>query len=136
MHLNYFALRHFSKALGQRIDEFTFINAFSFSKEELTLSFLDKENKELFLAINLVNKSCYLQVLENYNRPKRNFLYQFEECNGGIVKNIIQVNFDRSFYIEFKTGYKLLFKLHGGFSNIILKRLKIFSKKSLLMIQH
>ena len=120
MHLNYFALRHFSSALGHRIKESTFINAFSFSKEEIIFSFLTPKNIELFLSVHLENKSCYLQLLESYHRPKRNFLFQFEESNGGIVEDIIQINFDRSFYIKLKTGFKILFKLHGGFSNIVL----------------
>ncbi len=120
MHLNYFALRHFSNALHHLLKESTFINAFSFSKEEIVFSFLTTQNKELFLAVHLVNKSAYLQLLDNYNRPKRNFLFQFEECNGGIVQEVIQTPFDRSFSIQLKTGYVILFKLHGGFSNIIL----------------
>ncbi len=120
MHLNYFALRHFSAALGQKLKGSTFINSFSFNKEEIIFSFLLEDNSEIFFTVNLVNKSAYFQVQHQYNRPKRNFLYQFEECNGGIVDEVVQVDFDRSFYIRMKTGYTLLFKMHGGFSNILL----------------
>ena len=119
MHLSFFALKQYSKALASRLHNCTFINAFSFSKEEIVFSFLTPSNKEVFLSVNIVNKSCYFQWLENYNRPKRNFLYQFQECDGGIVNDVVQVNFDRSFYIHLKTNFKILFKLHGGFSNII-----------------
>lgn len=120
MHLSFFALRHFSYALNTLLKESTFINAFSFSKEEIIFSFLSPNNLEIFLSAHLVNKSCYFQVHDQYNRPKRNFLYQFEAANGGIVESVIQSNFDRSFYIQLKTGMKLLFKMHGGFSNVLL----------------
>jgi predicted ribosome quality control (RQC) complex YloA/Tae2 family protein len=120
LHLNYFCLRQLSFSLDEILKESIFINAFSFSKEELVLTFLRGEQEEFFITVHLVNKSCYLQFTSDYNRPKRNFLYQFEAANTGIVKGVVQVGYDRSFYIELKTGYKILFKLHGSFSNIIL----------------
>lgn len=120
MHLSFFALRHFSFALNTLLKESTFINAFSFSKEEIIFSFLSPNNQEIFLSAHLVNKSGYFQVHDQYNRPKRNFLYQLESANGGIVESVIQSNFDRSFYLQLKTGMKLLFKMHGGFSNVLL----------------
>jgi predicted ribosome quality control (RQC) complex YloA/Tae2 family protein len=119
MHLSYFALRHVAAALHERLKNGTFIDAFSFSKQELVISFLTPEETEFFISIHFVNRSCYLQFNHNYNRPKRGFLYQFEGYNGGIVEEVLPVTYDRSFFIRLKTGYTLLFKLHGNFSNVI-----------------
>lgn len=120
MHLNYFLLRPLARALHATLHESTFVHAFSLSKEELVLSFLNDDREEFFITLHFVNKSCYLQFHRSYHRPKKNFLYQFESLNGAHVKSVEVIPYDRSFFIRFKTGHTLIFKLHGAFSNLIL----------------
>jgi len=118
MHLSFPVLSVLTKALERKLLGFTLVHTFSFSKNRVVFAFW-KESAEFFMQLTFENRTVYFQFFDSFNRPKRNFLYQFRELEGALVSKIQMVKYDRSFFLRFADGGTLLFKLHGPFSNLL-----------------
>lgn len=115
---NYFFLRKLSDELLPILKGSKLVECFSQNKDELILSFL-KDKKEFYVQANFEAQTNLLNFPESFSRARRNSVDIFPEHLEQVVEDVIQVTFDRSFYLLFKNGTKLLFKLHGRQSNIL-----------------
>jgi len=119
MHNNYFFLRQLSSQLKKELVGFSFGEIFSQSKNELIVS-LYKDKEERFIKAHLTPQFCCLSFPESFRRAKRNCVDLFQDIMDLEIKDIVQIENDRSFYFEMGNKWCLLFKMHGNRSNIIL----------------
>lgn len=118
MHLSFGVLSILSKALDARLKGYKLVHAFSLSKNRIVFAFW-KDDIEFFIQITFENRTAYFQFFDSFNRPKRNFLFQFRGLEGSMVSRVQITHLDRSFYFVFTDGNSLLFKMHGPFSNLL-----------------
>jgi predicted ribosome quality control (RQC) complex YloA/Tae2 family protein len=119
MHNNYYFLRQLSEALKKRLTSFELAVCFSQNKDELILGFFSGE-KEFFIKAILTPSFSALSFPEEFKRSKKNSVDLFKELTGLKVSHVVQHLNERSFHIEFEKHYKLMFKMHGRRSNILL----------------
>lgn len=92
---------------------------FSQQKDELILGFCSSFG-QLYIRASLSSELSYLTFTEEFHRARRNSVDLFQELLGAKVKGVVQQLNERSFYISFDEGSKLLFKMHGNRSNLVL----------------
>ena len=92
---------------------------FSQSKNELILS-LYNSDLEFFIKAHLSPQFCCLSFPKRFSRAKKNSVDLFSAIIDTKIHNVVQIENDRSFYFELSNNYKLLFKMHGNRSNIVL----------------
>ena len=119
MHNNYHFLKVLSKQLREELIGYKIGEVFSQSKNELIISFYQRE-KQAFLKAHLSPEFCCLSFPETFKRARRNSVDLFQEVIDRNVDEIVQIENDRSFFIEIEGDYRMLFKMHGNRSNIIL----------------
>ena len=119
MHNNYFFLRQLSDQLKKELVGFRFGALFSQSKNELIIA-LYKGEAERFIRAHLAPQFCCLSFPSTFGRAKRNSVDLFQSINDLEIADVVQVENDRSFYFELENAKKLLFKMHGNRSNVIL----------------
>ncbi len=118
MHNTYYFLNALTKDLNPKIKGFILADCFSQNKNELILHFT-KENKDIYLLANLNREFNVFSINLNFKKAKSNYTSFFKQSIGQRCTGIVQVPFDRSFYLSFKDSSKLLFKLHGHKANVL-----------------
>jgi predicted ribosome quality control (RQC) complex YloA/Tae2 family protein len=119
MHNNYYFLRHLTRQLRSHIVGFQIGEIYSQQKNELTIV-LQNGVDEVIVRAHLDSEFSCLYFLEQASRARRNSVDLFK-CIGELeVLDVVQVENDRSFYFQLQDEYKLLFKMHGNRSNIVL----------------
>lgn len=119
MHNNYYFLRQISNQLKSEIVGFSIGEVYSQAKNELIIS-LYKGKNEKFIKGHLSPQFCCLSFPENHSRARRNSVNLFPEIINKEITDIVQIDNDRSFYLQFPGHRQLLFKMHGNRSNVIL----------------
>lgn len=119
MHNNYFFLRLISNQLNGDLTGFRVFEIFSQAKDELIIS-LGKGDREKFIKAHLSPHFCCLSFPETFNRAKKNSINLFTDITNHEIKNVVQIENDRSFFLQLENNYQLLFKMHGNRANIIL----------------
>ncbi len=119
MHNNYYFLTQLVPALENSIKGAILTNCFSQNKDELILEFQLKNNAHFFIKAYQKSDFSCLSFPTNYHRAKKNSIDLFREAIGQKVIGLLMFTNERAFTINFK-NHKLLFKLFGNQSNIIL----------------
>lgn len=119
MHLNYYFLKYLSPALNAEFSGSQILACFSQSKDELILE-TTGENGIRFIRAHLLPPQVYLSFPEQFHRAKRNSIDLFHELIGDTIQKCGVFSFERAFYFDLASGKKLVFKLHGNRSNVLL----------------
>jgi predicted ribosome quality control (RQC) complex YloA/Tae2 family protein len=119
MHNNYYFLRQLSAALEKHIASSVVSECFSQNKDELIIRF-ETTAQPFFIRASLQAEFCCLSFPEDFSRARKNSVDLLGELIGQRVQSITQFTNERSFAIEFSNDYKLLFKMHGNRSNLVL----------------
>lgn len=119
MHLNYHFLKYLAPALHEIFAGTMVLACFSQSKDELILE-TEGQRGIQFLRAHFLPPQVFLDFPENYHRAKRNSVNLFQELIGDSIKHCGVFSFERAFYLDFESGKKLVFKLHGNRSNVLL----------------
>lgn len=119
MHNNYYFLKNLSTHLNQHLEGFELIEAFSQNKNELILGFT-KQTEEFYIKAHLDPSFCCLSFPADFSRARKNSVDLFTDLIKSRVSHVQQFKNERSFAIVFNNDYRLLFKMHGNRSNIIL----------------
>lgn len=115
MHLNYHFLRFLVPALTGKFGGSRIEACFSQSKDELIL-----ETSAGFIRAHLLPPQIYLAFPDTFHRAKRNSIDLFGILIGDRIDSFQVVKYERAFWINLVSGNRLLFKLHGNRSNVIL----------------
>ena len=119
MHLNY----HFLKFLCPELDRLfrgkEITACFSQSKNELILEVTDQLETH-YLKAHFNPPQIYFAFPNDYKRAKRNSMNFFKELVGEKIISCELLSFERAFYFSLDSGKKLLFKLHGNRSNVLM----------------
>lgn len=119
MHNNYYFLRKLSAQLETVIKGSVISECFSQTKDELIIRF-EIQGKSFFIKASLQSGFCCLFFQEDFSRARKNSVNLFESLIGLYAEGITQYENERSFSINLSEGYKLLFKMHGNRSNVVL----------------
>lgn len=118
---SFYFIRKLSSALEQKLSGWEFVVCFSQNKDELVLGLTDGQ-EEFYMKCNFDPQVSLIDFPTDFKRARKNSVDLFPEIIGTKIKAVYQVEWDRSFYFELSDGSKLLFKLHGRRSNILLFR--------------
>ncbi|AMQ57391.1 NFACT RNA binding domain-containing protein [Algoriphagus sanaruensis] len=119
MHLNYHFLRYLIPELNEQLAGNQISACFSQSKDELIIE-TDGPNSHRVIRAHLLPPQVYLAFPEVFHRAKRNTIDLFEPIIGDIIESFSTISFERAFWMNLKSGKRVLFKLHGNRSNLIL----------------
>ncbi|NJN26584.1 MAG: DUF814 domain-containing protein [Cyclobacteriaceae bacterium] len=119
MHNNYYFLRQLTRQLKEELAGFAIAGIFSQAKDELVVALL-RGKDEKYIKAQLTPPFCCLTFPAQFNRAGKNSVDLFRQIVGQKVVDIVQVQQDRSFYLQTSAGYVLLFKMHGNRSNVVL----------------
>lgn len=119
MHNNYYLFRLLSAELDDILAGYEFKECFSQNKDELIIG-LSNGEKEFYIKADLSPQFCCLSFPETFHRAKRNSVDLFKNIIDQSVQSVEVVTNDRSFFINLEGDVKLLFKMHGNRSNILL----------------
>mgnify|MGYP003563083043 FL=1 len=129
MHNNYHFIKHLAPSLDVKLKNALLIEVFSQNKDELILGFA-RDGKEFFIQADLSPSFSCLSFPDTFHRAKKNSVDLFDEVRNQAVSKTFCFQNNRAFYIAFRNDYKLVFKLFGNRSNIILfkedRPLKVF----------
>jgi predicted ribosome quality control (RQC) complex YloA/Tae2 family protein len=114
-HLNCFVIEAIAKQLQIRAKGSVLLDCFSNSPDEITFIFDSLSIKCLFFQAEI-----YFSFDDADISKSRLFKPQFTELIENRVLNIEAHQFERSFQMEFESGFTLIFKCHGRKSNILL----------------
>uniref|UniRef100_UPI0040480647 NFACT RNA binding domain-containing protein n=2 Tax=Roseivirga sp. TaxID=1964215 RepID=UPI0040480647 len=120
MHLNYYTLKRLSKQLAGLLSGSIIRASFSQEKDELILGFSLTDNSDFFIRATLQNDFTALSFPKDFARSRKNNVDLFPSLINQKVISVHQFENERAFYIGFQDQSKLIFKLHGNRSNIIL----------------
>ena len=112
-------VKRLAQKLNEVLQEASLETCFSQNKNELVIGFTTRHSDDFYINAKLQPEVSLLTFPSTFNRAKKNSINIFSELIGSEVIRVIEVPFDRSFYIELKGHRKLLFKLHGSRSNVI-----------------
>jgi predicted ribosome quality control (RQC) complex YloA/Tae2 family protein len=133
VHNNYFFLKKLSEALDTRVVGGTIETVYSQNRNELIFECLTAHSDVLIIRASVDPAFPCLSFPGQMHRARKNSVDIFGELIGARITAVVQVEYDRSFYIETGNGYKVLFKMHGNRSNILLfegdRCIKIFRNK-------
>jgi len=119
VHNNFYFLRHLTETLGEKITNGVVSECFSQNKNELILRF-EISQKSFFIKASLQTEFSCLSFPQEFNRARKNSVDLFESLIGQRVIALRQYHNERSFSIHFTEEWKLLFKMHGNKSNLVL----------------
>jgi len=119
MHLNYHFLKYLTPVLNERLAGNRFVACFSQNKDELILETAGTDGS-LFIRAHLLPPQVYLSFPADFHRAKRNSIDLFPELIGEVILKCAVFSFERAFYFDLQSGKKLVFKLHGNRSNVLL----------------
>jgi predicted ribosome quality control (RQC) complex YloA/Tae2 family protein len=119
MHLNYHFLRFLAPELSNSLKGNQIISCFSQSKDELILE-TEGDNGTHFIRAHLLPPQIFLSFPDNFHRAKRNSIDLFGEILGDTIRSCRVFSFERALLFELESGKKLIIKLHGNRSNVLL----------------
>ncbi|GMQ29831.1 NFACT RNA binding domain-containing protein [Algoriphagus confluentis] len=119
MHLNYHFLRFLCPALEKEFMGGIITSCFSQSKDELILE-ISSQGDIRYVRAHLLPPDIYLSFPVQFQRAKRNSIDLFSELLGDRIEGVKVMDFERAFYFLLESGKKLVFKLHGNRSNVLL----------------
>ncbi len=121
MQNNYYVLRKLSSQLRSKIIGFKVGEIYSQQKNELSICLYNQGDEFNIKAYLQSDFSC-LYFPDSTNRAKRNSIDLFRHIYDLEIVDVVQIKQDRSFYFQLQNNFKLLFKMHGNRSNIVLIR--------------
>jgi predicted ribosome quality control (RQC) complex YloA/Tae2 family protein len=119
MHLNYHFLKYLAPALNDAFADQKITACFSQSKDELIIE-TEGQSTNRYIRAHLLPPQVYLSFPEHYHRAKRNTINLFQDLIGDSIEKCGVFSFERAFYFDLESGKKLVFKLHGNRSNVLL----------------
>ncbi len=119
MHLNYHFLRYLAPALNDTFAGNRLAACFSQSKDELILE-TQGPGGSRFIRAHLLPPRIYLAFPDQFHRARRNSIDLFPELIGDVIVKCAVFGFERAFCFDLESGKKLVFKLHGNRSNVLL----------------
>ncbi|TNF41230.1 MAG: hypothetical protein EP311_07570, partial [Cytophagales bacterium] len=119
MHLNYHFLRFLCPALEREFKGGIIVSCFSQSKDELILEVAIGDSIR-FVRAHLLPPDIYLSFPGQFQRAKRNSIDLFPELLNDQILEVKVMDYERAFYFQLNSGKKLVFKLHGNRSNVLL----------------
>jgi len=119
VHNNFYFLRRLTKSLEARLSKAVISECFSQSRDELVVRF-ETHHQPFVIKASLVPAFSCLSFPIQYHRARKNSVDLFQVVIGRRVQEIRQFQNERSFAILLSDGIKLLFKMHGNRSNVIL----------------
>jgi predicted ribosome quality control (RQC) complex YloA/Tae2 family protein len=120
MHLNYYTLKRLSIHLSEKLEGAKLSSCFSQEKDELILGFILIDQSDFFIRATLQSDFTALSFPLNFARSRKNNVDLFSSLINQSVNEIHQYENERAFHLGFNNGSKLIFKMHGNRSNIIL----------------
>ncbi|MEM9389460.1 MAG: NFACT RNA binding domain-containing protein [Bacteroidota bacterium] len=128
MHNNYYFLKRLTPALNVKIGGAAITECFTQNKNELIIIF----DNEFIIKAYLDPAFCCLSFPSTFHRARKNSVDLFTDIKNRAVQKITQFKNERCFSVEFNDDYRLLFKMHGNRSNLILfknqKIIEVFRK--------
>jgi predicted ribosome quality control (RQC) complex YloA/Tae2 family protein len=135
VHNNYYFIRQLSAELKKGLIGAEVYECFSQNKFEVVLSFIKAGQTDFYLLAMLASDFSCLYLPENFHKARNNAVPYFQELKGAKVTDVVQAKYERAFYLFFDNGFKLLFKLFGNRSNLILfednNQIRFLYKKNL-----
>ena len=119
MHLNYHFLKYLCPALNEAFAGKKIVACFSQNKDELVIQTEGAGECRLIRA-HLLPPQVYLSFPSQFSRAKRNSIDLFQELIDDVILRCEVFGFERAFFFELGSGKKLVFKLHGNRSNVLL----------------
>lgn len=119
MHLNYHFLRYLAPVLNEILVGKRITGCFSQNKDELILE-TDGVGDASLIRAHLLPPQVYLSFPQQFQRAKRNSIDLFPELIDDTIVKCAVFGFERAFYFDLASGKKLVFKLHGNRSNVLL----------------
>ncbi|EOZ96952.1 Fibronectin/fibrinogen-binding protein [Indibacter alkaliphilus LW1] len=119
MHFNYHFLRFLCPQLEKQLRGKSIVECFSQNKDELVIGCVD-DSSQLYIRANLLPVVSALSFPEDFKRSKKNTISLFPQLPGNSIEEIQVFSNERAFWIGLDSGIKLVFKLHGTRSNILL----------------
>lgn len=127
MHNNHFFLKHLLPSLHSKMAGAILAECFSQNKDELILEFRLISGDNFYIKAYQKSDFSCLSFPKKYSRAKRNSIDLFGQIKDHAVSKLQLIKNERAFIIHFNNERKLLFKLYGNQSNIIL-----FEKDSII----
>jgi len=123
VHLNYYFIRQISSSLSIILPGRTLLESYTQQKNEVIFCFTKspfpyKEDPLFIRAYFSASFSC-ISFPDGHQRRKKNSTNLFAELEGLEVIAVYQFENERAFVIELADGYKIVFKLYGNQSNVI-----------------
>jgi predicted ribosome quality control (RQC) complex YloA/Tae2 family protein len=118
MHNSYYFLRQLSRQLHQQLVGKKITEIFSQQKDELILEI--EHGLHPYIKAHLRADFSCLSFPDSFARSKKNTINLFEEATFKSIEQVYIIANDRSFVIALEKGIKLIFKMHGNRSNIML----------------
>lgn len=126
MHNNYYFLKQLTLELKEKLQGYHVAEIFSQNKNELVTGLTDGNN-DFYIRAYLNPDFCCLVFPSGYTRAHKNSISLFPELIGLQITDVVQLQNERSFLLNFNKGYRLLFKMHGNRSNVILLKDRVIS---------
>lgn len=116
MHLNYHFLQFLCPAIENKFSGHV-ISEIYFQKSG---EFILHTKQGGTIRLHIVPPFIYFSFPENFQPAKKNKQNVFQDLVNDNIVSCWVLNFERSFFLEFASGFRLLFKLHGNRSNLLL----------------
>ncbi len=116
---SYYFIRKLSHALEQKLLQWEFATCFSQNKDELIFGLVLGQD-EFYIKCNFDPQVSLIDFPKDFKRARKNSIDLFPEIIGKTLTAVHQIDWDRSFYFDLSDGSRLIFKLHGRRSNILL----------------
>lgn len=120
MHNNHYFFKHLVPALSAKLEGAVMTGCFSQNKDELIFIFHLRSSEQFYIKAYQKSYFSSLSFPAKYSRAKRNSINLFGLLKGQEVIQLQLVKNERAFIIHFNKERKLLFKLYGNQSNVIL----------------
>lgn len=139
MHQNYYFLKQVTKALEPNVTGMYLAECYSQRGDEVVLAFTDGR-KDFYIKAVLSPGFSSLAFPEEQAKPKRFFVNLFKEAFDKEVVGVRQYLNERSFEIQLKENYSLVFQFFGRRSNILLVKeneiLSSYKKNNQTVLEH
>ncbi|MBW3469665.1 DUF814 domain-containing protein [Arthrospiribacter ruber] len=119
MHLNYHFLKFLCPELKKAFLGKSIYECFSQNKDELVIGCSDGTDQR-YIRANLLPVISTLAFPEDFKRSKKNTISLFPEIIGKTVTNIQVYENERAFWMDLDQNIRLVFKLHGTRSNVLI----------------
>ncbi len=121
MHNSYFVINQVSGALNSRLKGYRAFSCFSQEKDELVIQFSGQGETLFTLCAHLQPSFSCLYFPARFARSRINSIDLYPEILDRRVKDVIQLPYERQFYLVFENDCRMIFQLFGNHSNIILQ---------------